>query len=96
MLTMHPKHHIDLVQRMSGAAVSASETLVPRPIRSVVDRTLIEAACASRGGLAPVAERLRVDVPAVDAWRSIGVPAIFRHRLAAMIMTPDFTHRRAA
>lgn len=86
----------ELVNRMSDAAASASEALVPRPIRLVVDRTLIDAACASRGGVVPVAARLQVDVPAVDAWRSLGVPATFRPRLAAMIVTPDLPGRRAA
>jgi hypothetical protein len=69
---------------VSEAAASASERLVPRPLRPVVDRTLVDLACAATGGVGEVARNLRVDVPAIDAWRSIGVPPEFRGRLTAM------------
>ncbi|MDE0801944.1 MAG: hypothetical protein OSA99_01350 [Acidimicrobiales bacterium] len=84
-------HHAprDLVGRMSEVAASASELLLHGPIRGVVDRTLVEVACVKGGGLAPVAENLRVDVPAVDAWRSVGVPPEFRGRLTAIAMRPS-------
>ena len=85
-------HHesMDLVGMMSEVAASASERLVPRPFRGMVDRTLVEVACVAGGGVAPVAEHLRVDVPAVDAWRQAGVPQEFRARLTAIAMRPTF------
>ena len=79
----------NLVGMMSEVAASASERLVPRPFRGMVDRTLVDVACAAGGGLAPVAEHLRVDVPAVDAWRQAGVPQEFRARLSAIAMRPQ-------
>ena len=48
----------NLVGMMSEVAASASERLVPRPFRGMVDRTLVDVACAAGGGLAPVAEHL--------------------------------------
>lgn len=80
--------HTEIVTRMSQAAASASERLVPQPFRGVVDRTLIDVVCVANGGVAPVAEDLRVDVPALDAWRSLGVPTEFRGRLTAMAIWP--------
>ncbi len=77
-----------LVGMMSEVAASASERFVPRPLRCVVDRTLVDMACVSGGGVMPVAEHLRVDIPAVDAWRQAGVPAEFRARLTAIAMRP--------
>lgn len=93
---MDTRNPLALVLRVSGMASAASEALVPRPIRVAVDRTLVDAACATHGGPVTVADRLGVDVPAVDAWRSIGVPAEFRPRLAAVIALPPYLHRRAA
>lgn len=93
------QHHwspIELVHRMSGAASSVTDAVVPRPIRAAVDRTLVDAACAARGGVVPVAHRLGVDPPAVDAWRSFGVPPALRSRLAALAMMPELPGRRAA
>lgn len=87
---MAPLH---LVRRVSDLAATELERLVPSPVRSVVDRTLIDAACASRGGVTEVAQRLRVDAPAVDAWRFLGVPAPFRPRLAAIIVAPELPRR---
>lgn len=81
---------------VSEVAASASELLVPRPLRSVVDRTLVDLASAAHGGVAPVASTLRVDVPAVDAWRTVGVPAEFRARLTALAMRPTRPTRLAA
>lgn len=83
-------HHgvMDLVGKMSEVAASASELLVPGPLRGVVDRTLVDVACVAGGGVGPVARHLHVDVPAVDAWRSVGVPAEFRARLTAIAMRP--------
>lgn len=85
-------HHdpMNLVGMMSEVAASASELLVPRPLRGVVDRTLVDVACVAGGGVAPVAEHLRVDVPAVDAWRQVGVPVEFRARLTAIALRPTF------
>lgn len=79
----------NLVEMMSEVAASASERLVPRPFRGMVDRTLVDVACVAGGGVAPVADHLRVDVPAVDAWRQVGVPPEFRARLTAIAMTPS-------
>lgn len=93
---MHPWSPIELVHRMSGAASSVSDAVVPRPIRTVVDRALVDAACANRGGVVGVARRLDVDPPAVDAWRSLGVPAELRSRLAALAVVPGLPGRRAA
>lgn len=84
----------EMVHRMSEVAVGASELLVPKPIRVAVDRTLVDTACVTRGGVGAVADRLQVDVPAVDAWRSLGVPTEFRLRVAALAIIPDL--RRAA
>lgn len=92
-------HHwspIELVHRMSGAASSVTDAVLPRPIRTAVDRTLVDAACATRGGVVPVANRLGVDPPAVDAWRSLGVPPELRSRLAALAIVPELPGRRAA
>lgn len=85
-----PEQHspMDLVFKMSEVAASASERLVPRPLRGVMDRTLVDVACLASGGLVPVAADLRVDVPAVDAWRSHGVPTEHRARLTAIAMRP--------
>ena len=77
-----------LVTKMSEAAATASERLVPRPLRGVVDRTLVDVACAANGGIGEVARGLHVDVPAVDAWRAVGVPPEFRARLHAMTVWP--------
>lgn len=84
-----PIDPMNLVGMMSEVAASASERLVPRPFRGMVDRTLVDVACAAGGGLAPVAQHLRVDVPAVDAWRQVGVPQEFRARLTAIAMRPS-------
>lgn len=92
---MHPWSPFELVHRVSGAASSASDALVPRPIRSIVDRTLVDAACASRGGVVPVAHRLGVDAPAVAAWRSLGIPPEFRSRLATLAVVPELGRRAA-
>lgn len=93
---MHPWSPFDLVHLVSGAAASASDALMPRPVRLIVDRTLVDAACVSRGGVVPVARRLGVDVPAVAAWRSMGIPAEFRSRLGALAVVPELSSRRAA
>lgn len=83
------KHgHTELVTRMSAVAATASERLVPQPLRGVVDRTLVDVVCATNGGIVPVAEQLRVDIPALDAWRTVGVPTEFRGKLTAMAMLP--------
>lgn len=79
---------MNLVGMMSEVAANASERFVPRPFRPMVDRTLIDVACVSGGGVIPVAAHLSVDIPAVDAWRQSGVPAEFRARLAAIAMRP--------
>lgn len=92
-------HHgrMDLIARMCEVAASASELFVPRQLRGVVDRTLVDVACVSGGGAHSVADDLNVDVPAVDAWRSVGVPAEFRARLTAIaIRPPRGGFRRAA
>lgn len=81
---------VDLLTRVSELAANASERLVPRPFRPMLDRTLVDVACASGGGLVPVAGRLRVDAPALDAWRSMGVPPEFRARLAEIAMRPGW------
>jgi hypothetical protein len=88
---MMPGSHdpMNLVAMMSEVAATASERLVPRPLRGMVDRTLVDVACVAGGGVAPVAHHLRVDVPAVDAWRQIGVPTEFRARLHAIAMRPS-------
>lgn len=75
---------LGLVTLMSEVAASASERLVPRQLRPIMDRTLVDMACAASGGATGVAGELGVDVPAVDAWRSLGVPAEFRARLTTM------------
>lgn len=75
------------VTRMSEAAAAASGRC-PRPLRTVVDRTLVDVACIASGGLDEVARNLRVDVPAVDAWRDLGVPGEFRAQLHAMSVWP--------
>lgn len=93
---VHSRSPLDLVHRVSGFASSASEALVPRPIRDIVDRTLLDAACLSRGGVLPVANRLGVDPPAVAAWRSLGIPPEFRSRLATLAVVPDLPGRSAA
>lgn len=86
-----------LVCLVSRAAASASEKYVPRPVRNVLDRTLVDLACATSGGLDSVAGELYVDIPAVDAWRKVGVPTEFRARLTAMTMRPPtLPNRRAA
>ena len=81
-----------LIERMTetvtGAAATASDRLVPGPLKGVVDRTLVDVACATSGGVGGVARSLMVDVPAVDAWRSTGVPPEFRGRLTAMTVWP--------
>lgn len=77
-----------LTRQLSDVAAAEFERFVPRPVRGVIDRTLVDAACTVHGGVVAVAHDLRVDVPAVDAWRRIGVPAPFRARLATMAMTP--------
>ena len=77
-----------LVTKMSEAAATASERLVPRPLRGVVDRTLVDVACAATGGIGEVARGLQVDVPAVDAWRAVGVPQEFRAQLHVMTVWP--------
>lgn len=88
---MHSKHEpMDLVVKMSEVAASASELLVPRQLRGVVDRTLVDVAVVAGGGAGQVAENLRVDVPAIDAWRTVGVPSEFRARLTAIAMRPSF------
>lgn len=79
---------LPLVTKMTDLAASASEHLVPRPVRNMVDRTLVDVACVTHGGVVPVARHLRVDVPAVHAWRSLGVPNEFRGRLTAMAVWP--------
>jgi len=94
---VHSRSPLDLVHRMSGAASSAADALVPRPIRDIVDRTLLDAACLRRGGVPPVASRLGVDPPAVAAWRTLGIPPEFRSRLATLAVVPDeLPGRRAA
>lgn len=77
-----------LTRHLSDAAACEFDRLVPRPVRSVIDRTLVDAACVTRRGIVAVADELQVDVPAVDAWRRIGIPGPFRPRLASMAMTP--------
>lgn len=77
-----------LTRQLSDVAATEFERFVPRPVRSMIDRTLVDAACASRRGIVCVADELNVDVPAVDAWRRLGVPAPFRTRLATMAMSP--------
>ncbi len=77
-----------LSRQLSDVAAAEFERFVPRPVRSVIDRTLVDVACANQHGILSVADQLHVDVPAVDAWRRIGVPAPFRTRLAAMAMLP--------
>ena len=79
---------VDLMARMTEVAASASEHFVPKPVRDVMDRTLVEVACVTRGGLGTVARELMVDIPAVDAWKSFGVPPEFRGRLTAMALRP--------
>ena len=77
-----------VTETVTGAAASASDRLVPGPLKTVVDRTLVDVACATSGGVGGVARNLMVDVPAVDAWRSTGVPPEFRGRLTAMTVWP--------
>ncbi len=78
-----------LVGIVSEAAASASERLIPPAFRGVLDRTLVDVACVTSGGVAAVARELTVDVPAVDAWRAIGVPTEFRGRLTALAVWPS-------
>lgn len=80
--------HMELITKMSAAAATASERLVPQPILGLVDRTLVDVVCVTNGGIAPVADELRVDIPAVDAWRSLGIPTEYRGKLTAMAMLP--------
>ncbi len=94
MKQLHEVH--DLVNRVTEAAFSASGALVPQPFRGVFDRTLVDVAIATAGGVVPIAEDLRVDPPAVDAWRSVGVPNEFRGRLTRLAMRPGHVHRCAA
>lgn len=84
---------MDLVDLMSNMAATASERLVPRPVRSVMDRTLVDVACVSAGGVVSVARSLHVDVPAVDAWRRYGVPPELRGRLTAVAVRPGIPGR---
>lgn len=77
-----------LSRQLSHAASSEYERVVPRPLRSVLDRALVDSACVTRRGIASVAEELRVDVPAVDEWRRRGVPTEFRRQLASMVVHP--------
>ncbi len=86
----------DLVHRMSVVASEASDLFVPRPVRAVVDRWFVDAACHTGGGVLGVADRMQVDPPAVDAWRTIGVPPSLRPRLAAIIVQPSPPADRAA
>lgn len=86
-LTPLRRDPLGIVSRMSEAAAAASDR-VPPPFRSVVDRTLVDVACATTGGIRHVARDLQVDVPAVDAWRATGVPREFRARLTAMTVLP--------
>lgn len=79
---------MDLVTRMSEAAATASERFVPRSVRAVMDRTIVDMACVATGGIHAVARDLNVDVPAVNAWRSLGVPSEFRARVTAMTVWP--------
>ena len=84
---------MNLVDKVSEAAAAASDR-VPQPFRGVMDRTLVDVACATTGGIGQVARDLRVDVPAVDAWRTVGVPREFRARLTALTMRPPLRGRR--
>lgn len=86
---------MDLVGRVSELAARTSELFVPGPLRGVVDRTLVDMARAAGGGVGPVAEDLWVDVPAVEAWRRMGVPPEFRARLTAIAMRPQVWRRAA-
>lgn len=94
MMQLHEVH--DLVTRVTDAAFSASGALVPQPFRGVIDRTLVDVAVATAGGVVPIAETLRVDPPAIDAWRSVGVPHEFRGRLTRLAMRPGQFQRCAA
>lgn len=94
MKHLHEVH--DLVNRVTDLAFTASGALVPQPFRGVLDRTLVDVACASSGGVVPVATALQVDPPAVDAWRSVGVPHEFRGRLTRMAMLLPTPQRCAA
>lgn len=85
-----------LVHWVTEAAFSASGAFIPTPIRGVIDRTLVDVACAGAGGVVSVAESLQVDAPAVDAWRSIGVPNEFRGRLTRLAVRPPAPHGCAA
>ena len=87
--TLDPKM---IVTKVSAAAAAASGRC-PRPLRSVLDRTLVDMACLASGGLDEVARSLRVDVPAVDAWRELGVPGEFRAQLHAMSVVGPRTLR---
>lgn len=86
---------MDLVDRMSEVAARTSER-IPPALRGMVDRTLVDVACAAGGGRVPVAGDLLVDVPAIDEWRRSGVPAEFRVRLTAIAMRPGGRRRPAA
>ncbi len=86
---------LTLVQVVGDAASSATDALLPPTIRNAVDRTLVDVACFGNGGVTGVAERLQVDVPAVDAWRTLGVPAALRPRLATLVLAPAPRRRRA-
>lgn len=81
---LHPTH---LVTKFSEAAAVASGRC-PRPLRAVVDRTLVDFACLASGGPTQLADDLQVDVPAVEAWRTLGVPDEFRARLHATAVWP--------
>jgi hypothetical protein len=85
-MVKHP--NMDLVTWASEAAASASERLVPPLLLGALDRRLLDVVCLAGGGVRPVASRLGVDVPAVDAWRSLGIPGEFRGRLTAMAVWP--------
>ncbi len=92
------RHHEDmnLVDRFSDLAARTSERWVPSPLRGVMDRTLVDMACVAGGGRVPVADDLSVDIPAIDAWRRIGVPTEFRGPLTAIAMRPGVRRRAAA
>ena len=83
-----------IARQLSDAASTEYERFVPRPVRGMLDRALVDTACMARRGIDTVAEELRVDVPAVDAWRRLGVPASFRPHLAAMVMLPRPVRRQ--
>jgi hypothetical protein len=90
---IEPRDPIGVVTKVSEAAAMASGRC-PRPLRSVVDRTLVDVACLASGGVNRVAEELWVDVPAVGAWRDAGVPDEFRAQLHAMAVWRPLRPRR--